>query len=1030
MKTTATTLSALLILFAHGILVAQPEYNWHTFFGGSYNLNYWGTDASNGIATDAAGAVYVIGDSEISWGSPVRSYSGNHDIFVAKFSASGALIWNTFLGSGSHDYGADIAVDENGNIYIIGTSNTSWGSPIQSPSAGSNHIVVAKLNTNGVLQWNTFLGNGSLSDEVGGIALDRFGNIFASCMTESWGTPLNTVAGSQDICIAKLNSSGILQWHRYLNSTNGSDTAGDMITGWSGAVFVTGSYNNNIFVAKIGAGGSLSWLTTLAPGQGNAISWDNSGNIVGVGTSQTSWGNPIRDIAYNDIDAFVYKLTISGSIQWHTYVGGPTSTQFGTGITVDHEDHVYVLGRTDGAWGYDNSIWQYNYQVFLAMLQSTGTLAWNNSFGDITAYNDDEATDIAYHNNSCLYITGVSPADWPTPLSPISSNKGHNGFIVKYDINRPPVSACQDKTISIIQGCSASISIDNGSYDPDNDQIVLEQVPAGPYPVGTTSVTLTVRDEHNASSTCSGLVTIVDAASPVANQDPLPTVVAECSATISSSPTATDNCAGSITGTTTDPLSYTTQGTYTVTWAYDDGNGNTTTQMQTVIVDDVTNPVPDAPTLATVTGECSATIQSAPTATDNCAGTVPGTTSDPLTYSTQGKHTVTWTYDDGNGNTTTQTQTVLVDDVTDPVPDVTALAAVTGECSATIQSAPTATDNCAGSLTGTTSDPLTYTTQGTYTVSWTYDDGNGNTTTQMQTVIVDDVSDPVPDQATLPTLSAESSVTVTATPTATDNCVGSITGTTSDPLTYTTVGTHIITWTYDDNNGNTSTQTQTVEVLPPTPTVTITGDDLVALGYGTETATLTATAADGTPPYSYTWSTNQTGSPITVSPTVTTTYTVTVTDYYNKTATAQFTVTVVDWRCGNNQNKVSLCHNGHTICVAQSAVAAHLAHGDALGGCQSPKRGTGEVSGFSLAQNYPNPFNPTTTIEFGIPSEGDVRLRVIDLLGREVTVLVKETKQAGAYAVEFDATNHPSGTYVYQLEWNGQVITRRMTLMK
>ncbi len=79
-----------------------------------------------------------------------------------------------------------------------------------------------------------------------------------------------------------------------------------------------------------------------------------------------------------------------------------------------------------------------------------------------------------------------------------------------------------------------------------------------------------------------------------------------------------------------------------------------------------------------------------------------------------------------------KTKTVIVDDVTAPVADVETLSDVTGECSATA-TAPTATDNCEGSITGTTTDPLTYTAQGTYTIHWTYDDGNGNTSTQTQT---------------------------------------------------------------------------------------------------------------------------------------------------------------------------------------------------------------------------------------------------------------------------------------------------------
>jgi len=125
-----------------------------------------------------------------------------------------------------------------------------------------------------------------------------------------------------------------------------------------------------------------------------------------------------------------------------------------------------------------------------------------------------------------------------------------------------------------------------------------------------------------------------------------------------------------------------------------------------------------------------------PTATDNCAGTIAGATTDPLTYDVEGTYTITWTYEDENGNTTTQTQDVTVDDITAP-DTVINLSNVTGVCSVTVSTTPAATDSCAGTITGTTTDPLTYNTEGTHIITWTYDDGNGNVSTQQQQVIVD-----------------------------------------------------------------------------------------------------------------------------------------------------------------------------------------------------------------------------------------------------------------------------------------------------
>src|SRR5690606_36611300 len=146
-----------------------------------------------------------------------------------------------------------------------------------------------------------------------------------------------------------------------------------------------------------------------------------------------------------------------------------------------------------------------------------------------------------------------------------------------------------------------------------------------------------------------------------------------------------------------------------------------------------------------------ATVSAVPTATDNCGGTINGTTEDALTYNEQGTYTVTWTFNDGNGNTSTQTQTVIVDDEIAPVAVVAELPTVTGECSAIVSVVPTATDNCGGTINGTTEDALTYTGQGTYTVTWTFDDGNGNITTQEQIVIVIDIDTPVVASVTQPT---------------------------------------------------------------------------------------------------------------------------------------------------------------------------------------------------------------------------------------------------------------------------------------
>lgn len=85
---------------------------------------------------------------------------------------------------------------------------------------------------------------------------------------------------------------------------------------------------------------------------------------------------------------------------------------------------------------------------------------------------------------------------------------------------------------------------------------------------------------------------------------------------------------------------------------------------------------------------------------------------------------------------------------------------------------------------------------------------------------------------------------------------------------------------------------------------------------------------------------------------------------------------------------------------------------------------------FRLEQNYPNPFNPATTIKFAIEATKDVSLKVIDVLGREVALLVNQTLAPGTYSVKWDAGSFPSGVYFYTVRAGGAQETRRMILTK
>ncbi|MCB0721127.1 MAG: T9SS type A sorting domain-containing protein [Ignavibacteriae bacterium] len=87
-------------------------------------------------------------------------------------------------------------------------------------------------------------------------------------------------------------------------------------------------------------------------------------------------------------------------------------------------------------------------------------------------------------------------------------------------------------------------------------------------------------------------------------------------------------------------------------------------------------------------------------------------------------------------------------------------------------------------------------------------------------------------------------------------------------------------------------------------------------------------------------------------------------------------------------------------------------------------------SEYKLSQNYPNPFNPSTKITFSLPTNDHVSLKVFDITGKEVAVLVNESLNPGLYEVRFDAENLPSGMYFYRLTSDNFSETKKMVVIK
>jgi hypothetical protein len=420
------------ILAAAPAGAAVPSLSWNTFVGGA---SY---DAAAGVAVDADGNSYVAGSSPVSWGTPLRAHSGGPEAFVAKFDAAGVLVWNTFLGGSRGDWGRAVVIDGDGNVYVVGSSAATWGVPVTAHADSSyDEVFVAKLDKDGALVWNTFLGGGSQGNAV---ALDPDGNVLVAGESNgSWGTPVSPPSAlGTDGIVAKLGNDGALLWHTYLTGAgNDFDRAYGVATDATGAVYVTGQSNatwgaplrahaggEDAFAAKLDADGALVWNTFLggaAGDRGLAIAVDGAGSARVTGWAGSTWGAPVRAFGGGWFDAFVARLGADGSLAWNTFLGG-LETDTGYGIVLGAGGETTVAGASRGAWGVPLRTFTPGVttccgpaaDAFAARLGADGALAWNTFLG-----NDGEDLGLALALDAAggLRVAGQSATSWGEPLA-------------------------------------------------------------------------------------------------------------------------------------------------------------------------------------------------------------------------------------------------------------------------------------------------------------------------------------------------------------------------------------------------------------------------------------------------------------------------------------------------------------------------------------------------------------------------------------------------------------------------------------
>jgi hypothetical protein len=320
-------------------LDSDGGYKWHTFYGSS------SAEVALGIAVDNSN-VYLTGYGSATWGSPLKPYIGGIDIIVLKLDSNGNYLWHTFYGSADDDAGNGIAIDRNaGTVYIVGNSESSWGSPLHGHSENDD-IVVLKLDSDGGYKWHTFYGS-EMFDYGRAVAVDSRGRIFVTGnSSESWNGPDGALdppkhahSGAHDIFVLKLNSNGSYMWHTFygswqddsswaisLDSGENVYVAGSSHNTWNGdhdelplhphTITASQIANTDLVVLKLTQNGDYRFHTFYGQAdyddESKGIALHSMGSIYTAGYSVASWNGDAGPLnshtAGHNSDIFALKL--------------------------------------------------------------------------------------------------------------------------------------------------------------------------------------------------------------------------------------------------------------------------------------------------------------------------------------------------------------------------------------------------------------------------------------------------------------------------------------------------------------------------------------------------------------------------------------------------------------------------------------------------------------------------------------------------------------------------------------------------
>lgn len=345
------------------------------------------------VVTDNNRNIYITGQFYSSAFNGMINSAGGADVFIAKYSPDGVLIWAKNAGGAEYDYGCKIALDNVGNLYVVGYFNgTAYWDHIGKTSSTQGDMFIAKYNNQGDIQW-VRSGNIGAHNYLHGIGVDKAGNSYVSA-----------------------NFSGEIYFEgapSNVNARGGTD----------------------IFLVKYDTNGNFSWIRTAGSAGddgGNDTCIDEDGNVLIAGyfTESAQFENKVLT-AHGNIDIFAAKYTPNGNLIWVKQFGG-TGSQTAWAICSDEKSNCYLTGWFSGTGAFDNTtiVSEGGTDAYVIKYDKNGTLIWVEP--TVTGSGDQRGSGVFVRNNK-LTVNGYYDNETHIQGNNFPYSEDNDGYLALFE---------------------------------------------------------------------------------------------------------------------------------------------------------------------------------------------------------------------------------------------------------------------------------------------------------------------------------------------------------------------------------------------------------------------------------------------------------------------------------------------------------------------------------------------------------------------------------------------------------------------